>query len=276
MSGRMTAPSISIATVQSRISTDVRQNGRHIRRLMRKAGAAGARLAHFSEGARSGYVKAQIKTWETVDWSVLREELEQTAAYARELGIWVVLGCNHALGAPRRPQNSLYVISDAGLVAARYNKRFCSNTEITSWYTPGVDPVTFEIDGVRFGCALCIEVCFPEIFAQYEQLHVDCVLLSSYSEAPAHGLMARAHAATNCYWVSLATPVECSAGLPSALIGPNGTSVVSCRRNVVGFTVNVIDLAAAEFEIPLRYARPWRARARSGEIYATARQEGTT
>jgi hypothetical protein len=46
-------------------------------------------------------------------------------------------------------------------------------------YTPGATPITFEVDGVRFGCSLGIEVHLPEIFIEYERLDVDCVLFSS-------------------------------------------------------------------------------------------------
>jgi predicted amidohydrolase len=36
-------------------------------------------------------------------------------------------------------------------------------------YTPGSGPVTFEVDGLRFGCALGIEVHFPKVLAEYER-----------------------------------------------------------------------------------------------------------
>lgn len=211
-----------IAIAQASITLDVRQNGQHIRTLMEQAAAAKARVVHFSEGALSGYIKSEIRDWQDTNWPLIAEELAAIAAAAARLGLWVVVGCNHRLAPPSWPQNSLYVISDQGAIIARYSKRFCSHTEVTSWYAPGTDPMTFEVDGVRFGCALCIEVCFPELFAEYERLQFDCMMLSSYSRDPAHGLMARAHAATNRYWVSLAVPAQCSSGLPSMLVGPDG------------------------------------------------------
>lgn len=79
--------SISIATAQSTISTDVRTNGKLIRQLMQEACKASARLIHFPEGALSGYTKSQIKHWENVDWPVVQEELEETATLARELSL---------------------------------------------------------------------------------------------------------------------------------------------------------------------------------------------
>ena len=98
--------------------------------------------------------------------------------------MWAVLGSPHPLTPPRRPHNSLYVISPNGGVATRYDKRFLSNTELTWMYTPGSSPVVFEAGGLRFGCALCIEVHFPELFAEYERLDADCVLVSVMVDDP--------------------------------------------------------------------------------------------
>ena len=47
---------------------------------------------------------------------------------------------------------------------------------------------------------------FPHLFAEYERLGADCILLSMCSADPRHSLMARAHAATNCYWIGLSSP----------------------------------------------------------------------
>lgn len=259
---------ITLATIQSTICADVRTNGRHARVAMRRAAAAGARIVHFPEAALSGYVEAQVADWAEVDWRELRDELDEIGALAHELGIWVVIGANHRLDGRRWPQNSLYVFSDTGALAGRYSKRLCSNTEVTWWYTPGEQPLVFTVDGMRFGCAICIEVVFPHLFAEYERLGVTCMLLSAYSADPIHGVMARAHAATNCMWLSLATPVACTPGLPSAMVGPDGHVIAECPPGAPGMVLHMIDPAAERYHVPLRLARPWRARAMSGEIYA--------
>lgn len=212
---------ITIATVQSPISNDTGVNGSNIRRLMAESRTAGARLVHFPEGALSGYVKTEIKDWAAVDWSVLRDEIEATAACASDLGIWVVFGSNHPQKRPAWPTNSLHVISDKGSLIGRYDKRLISHTEATSWYAPGTVPFVFEVDGYRFGCALCIEIHFPEIFTEYERLGVDCVLFSAYSDDPMFAIEAQAHAAMNNVWLSLSAPAT-STSLPCTLIGPDG------------------------------------------------------
>lgn len=260
-----------IATAQSHVTSDIRVNGREVRAAMEKAAAAGARLVHFPEAALSGYVKQHVQDWADVDWRALREELEETAEEARHLGLWVVVGANHRLRSPHWPHNSLYVISDAGKVSGRYDKRLCSNTELSFWYTPGTDPLVFKVDGVRFGCMTCIEVCFPHLFTEYGRLGVDCILLSSFSQDPIHGVMAQAHAATQCVWLSVSTPVCCSAGLPSMLFGPDGYPIASARPGVPGLLLHRIDREAPAYRVALQHARPWRAKALSGEIYAPRR-----
>lgn len=271
----MNVPSagFKLATAQIEVSADVRRNGSAIRRFMTKAACGGARLVHFPEGALSGYVKSQIKSWDAVDWSALREELEQTAEAAGKLGIWTVFGANHRLTPPHRPHNSLYIISDAGKLAGRYDKRFCSNTEINDWYAPGAEPVVFAVDGFRFGCALCIEIHFPELFMEYERLGADCVLLSVYSKDPIFGVTAQAHAAVNNYWLSLSSPTQCSRGLASGLVAPNGRFVARCRAGRSGLIIQELDRTAPELDIALTKARPWRRTAREGEIYAAQRVE---
>jgi len=177
---------------------------------------------HFPEAAMSGCSKAQIKNWDHVDWDSLGDELRAMANLARELGLWVVVGCAHRLTQPNRPHNSLYVISNRGEIATRYDKRFCSHTEITGWHTPGRRPCVFEVEGWRFGCILCIEIQFPELFHEYANLDADCILFSAYADDPMFGIQAQGYAASHNYWVSLSVPTQMSRGLSSRLIAPNG------------------------------------------------------
>jgi predicted amidohydrolase len=258
---------ITIATAQSLISADVRENGREIRGLMHQARSQGATIVHFPEGAMSGYTKSQIKDWAHVDWDALLRELQLTADLARDLGLWVVLGSCHRLTPPHRPHNSLYVLSDRGDLATRYDKRLCSHTEITRWFTPGRGCCVFEVDGWRFGCALCIEIHFPELFQEYAALDVDCVLFSSYSEDPMFGIQAQGYAASHSYWVSVSVPTQTSHALSSRLIAPTGDVQASAPPSISGLSIARLDADAPEWKIALHHAKPWRATARDGAIY---------
>jgi predicted amidohydrolase len=258
---------ITIAVAQSPISHDVQENGREIRRLMEQARSEGASIAHFPEGAMSGCSKAQIKDWNDVDWSALVDELRSTAALARELGLWVVVGCSHRLTPPHWPHNSLYVISSRGELATRYDKQFCSHTEITSWHTPGRAECVFEVEDWRFGCALCIEIHFPELFQRYEKLDVDCILFSAYADEAMFGVQAQGYAASHGYWVSVSVPAQMSHGLSSRLIAPTGEVQSLASPLVSSLAVGRLDRDCSRWENALHRAKPWRARAREGSIY---------
>jgi predicted amidohydrolase len=258
---------IKIATAQSQISPDVRENGREIRRLMQQARSEGAAIVHFPESAMSGCTKAQIKSWDHVEWDALVRELEQVASLARELGLWAVVGSSHRLTPPHRPHNSLYVISARGEVATRYDKQFCSHTEINHWYTPGRGCCVFEVEGWRFGCALCIEIHFAELFQRYAELDVDCILFSAYSEEPMFGIQAQGYAASHSYWVSVSVPTQMSHALSSRLIAPTGELQATVPPSISGLVVGLLDVDRPEWKIALQHAKPWRAQARDGTIY---------
>lgn len=238
---------LSIAVAQSHVSADTRANGRHVRALMQRAGDRGARLIQFTECALSGRARNHISNWHRVDWDAVDEELAETAALACKLGLWTVIGCNHRLPPPNAPHNSLYVISDKGVIVTRYDKRLCASDGSSLWYTPGLASTTFVVDGYRFGCALSTEVHYPELFAAYERLSTDVVLLSSYAEEAIFAIEAQAHAAINALWIGLATAVETSKGLPGGIIGPDGNFLVRNRRTMASVVIATIDRTRPEY-----------------------------
>jgi deaminated glutathione amidase len=263
---------LNIALANSSIGRDVRANSARIRETIVLAKKAGARLVLFPEVALSRYVKSEIVNWNDVDWSALQEILEDICAVAKQEKVFVVVGANHINGKRARPFNSLHIISDAGDIVARYDKRYCSHTEISNWYSSGNAPCLFEVDGLKFGCARCIEIQFAEVFSEYESLDADCVLLGAYSDDPMYWVQAQGHSAGNNMWIAVSTPKQCSSKLPGGLIGPNGLQISRVDVNdEAGFSLASIDRAAAEFEVALKYARPWRRAARSRAIYGNGR-----
>lgn len=256
-----------IATAQTEVTRDAAKNGSAIRDIMRRARAAGAGLAHFPEGAASGY-----PTFPEQDWNILHRELEQIARLAKELRLWTVLGSNRPLSDGNRPHNSLYVISDRGEIAGRYDKRLCSFNEIENHYSPGFNPLVFNVGGLRFGCILCIEINFPELFLEYERLRVDCVLFSSHSKDAMFGILAQAHAAANNFWVSVSIPAQFAKTLQSGIIGPDGQWIDQCPgAPVSAFALAKVDPSDGTFDIAINRARPWRRVARDGNIYSGKR-----
>jgi predicted amidohydrolase len=252
----------------------LRAGGDQIRRLMRNAHAAGARLLHLPEGALTCPDKKLMSStgpaaigpadWDRADWTTLTEELRAITALAGELRLWTVLGSLHPLTPPRRPHLSLYVISDEGAIATRYDERMLSSTKVSHMYTPGSAPVTFTVDGVRFGCALGMEAAYPEVFLEYERLDVDCVLFSTHGPGTSanngpFALQSQALAAATSYWVSYAGTAQDAANAPSGVITPNGDWLTRCPPEPV------TAIATADLDLTTEsYARPWRRAARSG------------
>jgi predicted amidohydrolase len=260
---------IRIAIAQPEITADARKNGAEVRRLMKQAAAGKARLVQFPEGLLSGYAKEQIQDWADVGWAAVRDELEQIMALAAKLKLWVVLGSAHPLTPPNRPHNSLYVISDTGKIIDRYDKRICSQTEITQYYSPGFEPVVFDVDGYRFGLMICVEINFPHLFSEYERLGVECLLLSAYPVDSIFEVKARAYAAINAYWIAMSLPAQTHHLMPSGLISPTGTyaALVSAADLVIAD----LDRDDPALHIPLHLARPWRTTALKGDLYRTRR-----
>ncbi|TDD44574.1 carbon-nitrogen hydrolase family protein [Kribbella antibiotica] len=232
---------LKIAVAQSTVHRDpsdpglLRSSGTEVRVLLREAAAAGARLVHFTEGALCWPCKEIMSElgpdeigpsdWTKADWTVLQEEFDSIAKLSGELGVWTVLPSIHQLP-DARPHNSMYVVSDQGKVVARYDERTMSTTKITWMYTPGKDPVTFDVDGFRFGLALGLDVLFPELFTEYDRLGVDGVLVSYSTAGVTHhehiAVQARGCAVNNTCWISLAVPANPEGGLQSGLIDPRG------------------------------------------------------
>lgn len=260
---------IRVAAVQTEVTTDPVANGRAVRAALRQAADGGARLAHFCEGALSGYAgqdKPHFDGWR-IGWEPVRDELDRTAQLAGELGIWVVIGGNHQLTGGHRPHNSLWIINDRGELVDRYDKRFCSHAEITRFYTPGTHVCTFEVDTFRFGCLLCIEVNFPELWVEQGALDVDCVLFSTFSDDPIFDILARGHAAANGFWVSVAVPTQHAHAMPSGVIGPHGHRLASAPADQPAVVCVDLDRTDPDLDVALHKARPWRRLARTGALY---------
>jgi predicted amidohydrolase len=251
---------------------ELREAGRVLRLLMAEARQAGARIAHFPEGAicspnkrlmsASGPEKVGPSDWRRAEWAVLRDEMNATQTLAGELGLWTVFGSVHQLTQPRRPHNSLYVLSDRGEIVTRYDERMLSNTKISFMYTPGSVPVTFDVDGLRFGCALGMETHFPEIYLEYERLDVNCVLFSTTgdsSDGASFALETQGHAACNSYWISFSVHAQHSLTAPSGIVAPDGRWVAQCPSDGTS-SIAVFDV----HENPDDLARPWRRTARTG------------
>lgn len=125
-----------------------------------------------------------------------------------------------------------------------------------------------RVGDYAYGLTICIEVHFPELFMAYEALGIDCILHATYGVGAVGDVLLRSHAATNCLWVAVATPANADTPA-SGIIGPDGEWLARCQYGV-DIAMATIDRHDPAFDIALNKARPWRRKAREGQIYRDA------
>lgn len=130
-----------------------------------KAAAAGASLIVLPEMFATGWSMNTERTAEepngpTFSW------LEQQAA---EHGVWIGGSVAIQVDGASRPSNQFILLSPDGAVA-RYDKRHLvtvfdiHTVGEHSRFASGTSPVIVEIDGIRFGLAICYDLRFGDLF----------------------------------------------------------------------------------------------------------------
>ncbi|MER7014392.1 carbon-nitrogen hydrolase family protein [Saccharopolyspora sp. NPDC000359] len=290
---------LKVATCQFPVSADIRRNARHIARQLRVAKERGAEVAHFPEGALSGYAGVDFDSFAGFDWDLLRSRMTELMDLARELRIWVVLGSAHRLSGDRKPHNSLYVVDAAGVLVDRYDKRFCSGPPDGSWgdlahYSPGDHPSTWEIGGVRCGALICYDYRFPELYREYRGLGVQVVFHSFHAgNVPPERVVAietaigpqfrsvnqaptltfpgvtmpaamTAAAASNHVWISCPNSSAAESLWPAFFVRADGITTGRLRRNHPGVLITEVDTGADLYDS----TAAWRDRAMAGVLHS--------
>ncbi len=262
---------IRIATCQFAVSANIRRNSRQVERQMRQAKRGRADIVHFPEAALSGYGGVDCLSWDSYDWELLREETRRIMRLARELGQWVVLGSAHYLGERYLPHNCLYLVNPAGRIAGRYDKRFCTSSDL-EYYSPGGRDVIFTIKGIRCSLLICFDVRFPELYREHRRRGVEVILQSFYNaRAKERGIWTeiirqtmQARAAANSFWLSGTNSCAYYGLWPSVFIQPDGRIAGQLRFHRAGVMVNTVD-TGKEFYDP---SGPFRARAMRGKLHS--------
>lgn len=251
---------LQVATCQFAVGRSIRRNSRLICEFVRKAAKAKADIVHFPECALSGYVGTDFPTFDGYNWTLLRQESEKIIELAGRLRLWVALGSTHRLTEPNKPHNSLYLISPAGKIVDRYDKRFCTPGDLRR-LTPGSRFVCFTVNGVKCSLLICFDLRFPEIYRELYKQQVHCVFQSFYN-ARQPGPSVHTHimrqtmqcrAATNHLWVSMANSSGYYSPYPSCFIQPDGEIVRQLTANRPGMMVNTVDLSKRFYDPMARF-----------------------
>jgi predicted amidohydrolase len=280
---------LTVATCQFPVSADIEQNAGWMARQMREAARRGARVAHFPEGALSGYAGTDFETFTGYGWDTLDHATGSIAQLARDLGVWVVAGSAHRFSDTSAPHNSLYLISDTGQIAGRYDKRFLSRTD-AQHYSPGDHFTTWDIDGIRCGALICYDYRFPELYRHYVTLDVQLMFHSFHAGnvqpervaaigtaigpqyAPFNpaatftypGItmpaVMTASAACNNLWISCPNSSAPESLWPAFFVRPDGITTGRLERNNPSVLISVVDTAQDLYDS----TGPWRHRAITG------------
>ena len=252
---------VIVATCQFPVGGDLSANARAIRGLMRQARARGAQAAHFCETSLSGYAGVDIPTLEGYDWEKHAAELRGIMELAAELSLWVIVGSTHRLTGSRKPHNSLYIINNAGKMVTRYDKRFCTASDLRH-YTPGGAFTIFDIRGVRCGALICYDFRFPELYRAYCRRGVK-LMFHSFHMAHGQPVPAEknilghiapasvfAHAASNGMWISANNSSARVSRWSTFVSRPDGMLSGRLPLHRTGMIVTSIDTTRAFYDAP--------------------------
>lgn len=245
---------IRIASCQFPVSADIMSNYRFIESQITEAKLKKADAVHFPECALSGYPGTDMMTMEGFNWTLLHRMTDSVLATAQKLKIWVILGSLHKLSGENKPHNSLYVITPEGKIADRYDKRFCTSTDL-KYCSPGDHFVTFSINEVKCGLLICYDIRFPELYREYKKLGCDMIFQSFYNARAEKGsihplimpVTAQAYAGVNYFYMSL-TNSSSAESWPCHFITPDGLIQNKLTPNEQGILISYIDTSIKYYD----------------------------
>ena len=173
---------------------DVGQNLAMLGALVRQSAASGTDLVVLPELCTTPYFASGPFDPEAKDWAepVGGNSTEHFAALARKLNVNIVFGMAE-IGDDGVVYNAMVVlgrdcavIDGVGPEGQRY-KAFRKLTapavfsgtltvDEASYCTPGPSPMTFEIDGIRWGALICYDRAFSEVWLANRTMGADAVL----------------------------------------------------------------------------------------------------
>ena len=170
---------VTVAMVQDNFTVgDIKKNADRIIELSLQAREQGARLAVFPELSLVGYPPEDL---------LHRGEFIRQTEQALQTIQSAVSGIDIVLGLPESQQGGLYNSAlwlRDGEVVARYHKHLLPNYSVFDekrYFTAGTEQVSVELDGIRFGLAICEDI-WPQSDGHLATFDgVDCLLVINAS-----------------------------------------------------------------------------------------------
>ena len=135
-------------------------------------------LAVFPENANcTGY--ADLSDMRALITGAGAEFVAELGATARRANCTVMSGLMN-YDSEGRLRNQLTVFTADGRTFSPYTKIHLVEPELAKGIVPGTGATAFEVNGIRFGAAICFDYYFPELFVQYAKQRVDVMIVVSH------------------------------------------------------------------------------------------------
>jgi predicted amidohydrolase len=165
---------MQVAVIQLSSQDDVALNLERARLWIDRAADAGANLVTLPENfAFMGEEARKRELAERLDGAFPGHILNALSEAAAARGVWVLGGgMPEKSDDPSRPYNTSVLVDPKGAVAATYRKVHLFDVSLpdgtslreSAATSPGSEPVTAEVLGVRVGLSICYDVRFPELY----------------------------------------------------------------------------------------------------------------
>ena len=248
-----------VATCQHPVSSELKENLKHIIRLLERSREEGADIAHFPECNLVGYGGYQLKEIRPESFDEVKTSIELIKDKVQNLGMTVIIGTHFFENLKdTKPKNCLLLIDSSGNIKARYSKRILTGSKGTMdhfYYSAGDSPVLFELEGIKCGLVICHEWRYPELYREYKRLGAELIFHSWFDGGLSKDAFAkngkeegdlivgtvRGYAANNHLWVSGSNVANRESCFGSFVAQPDGQIVSQLRRNVTGLLTTEIN-----------------------------------
>lgn len=255
-----------IALASPRVAASLDDGLERVRRLLAEASAQGAEIACFPEAYLPGLRGQDFDVW-PFDQAEHDRALETVTQWARAYAVATILGMERLTAQGR--QIAAYVIDARGQLLGCQTKNQLDPTE-DRFYVPGNTRQLFEVNGVKFGVAICHEGWrYPEtvrwaavrgarivFHPQLTGTHHEGVRLTQWgaADAPYYEKAMMMRSIENAIYfasVNYALPFPESA---TSLIAPSGECQAYLPYGHEGVLVQPIDVERATGLLATRYA----------------------
>jgi len=236
----MAKDKLRVATCQFNVTGDMMSNSGYIKKFIVEAANNKADIVHFSEASLSGYPPNDIPSFDNFDWESMVRETNVIMSLAKKYNIWVILGSAHYLGKEDLPLNCLYIISNEGKLAGRYDKSMITRID-ASYYSAGNHIEVIDLKGYKLGFLICYDSCYPEMYNLYRHKGVE-IMFHSFYNAHFKGKTIldevipseiRVRASDNRMWVIANNSSGYYSSWPTCIARPDG-SIESLERGIPG------------------------------------------